>query len=121
MIAFLLVLSGLMGAAGVVLAAASAHMAGAEGLASAADMLLFHAVAVVAVTAARECGLLHRTLALLAGCGFVLGAALFSGDVALRAFAQLRLFPMAAPTGGTLLILTWLTVAAAALAGARRN
>jgi uncharacterized membrane protein YgdD (TMEM256/DUF423 family) len=51
--------------------------------------------------------------------GFVLGAALFSSDVALRAFAGHRLFPMAAPTGGTIMIVAWLVFAAAAIIGPR--
>jgi uncharacterized membrane protein YgdD (TMEM256/DUF423 family) len=47
--------------------------------------------------------------------GFVMGGALFAGDVSMRAFAGHRLFPMAAPTGGTLLILSWLVLAGAAI------
>jgi uncharacterized membrane protein YgdD (TMEM256/DUF423 family) len=44
-----------------------------------------------------------------------LGALLFSGDIALRAFAGHRLFPMAAPSGGALLIGGWALLAIAAL------
>jgi uncharacterized membrane protein YgdD (TMEM256/DUF423 family) len=47
MLRSLIVLAGLMGAAGVVLAAASAHQADASRLASASSMLLFHASAVI--------------------------------------------------------------------------
>jgi uncharacterized membrane protein YgdD (TMEM256/DUF423 family) len=47
--------------------------------------------------------------------GFVGGGSLFAGDVSMRAFAGHRMFPMAAPTGGTLLILSWLVLAAAAI------
>ncbi len=112
----LLALAGLMGAAGVVLLAAGAHgpHAGA-GLDSAGQMLLFHAAAVVALVAALAQGLGYRPLALAGAIGFVAGAALFSGDIALRAFAGHRLFPMAAPSGGIILIASWLAVAAAAL------
>ena len=46
--------------------------------------------------------------------GYVLGGALFAGDVSMRAFAGHRLFPMAAPTGGTILIVSWLVLALAA-------
>jgi uncharacterized membrane protein YgdD (TMEM256/DUF423 family) len=59
---------------------------------------------------------LWRPLALAAMLCFVLGGALFSGDIAMRAFVGDRLFPMAAPTGGTLLLGGWLILAAAALA-----
>ena len=44
----LVVLAGLMGAAGIALAAASAHQPDATRLASASSMLLFHATAVLA-------------------------------------------------------------------------
>ena len=45
----LIVLAGVMGADGVMLAAAAAHQADAVRLASASSMLLFHATAVLAV------------------------------------------------------------------------
>jgi uncharacterized membrane protein YgdD (TMEM256/DUF423 family) len=51
----------------------------------------------------------------------VLGAALFSGDIAMRAFAAHRLFPMAAPSGGFILIAAWLALAAAAIVGLSRG
>ena len=45
----------------------------------------------------------------------------FSGDVALRTFAGHRLFPMAAPTGGIVLIAAWLGLAAAAVGALLRS
>ena len=45
----LIILAGVMGADGVILAAASAHQADATRLAAASSMLLFHATAVLAV------------------------------------------------------------------------
>jgi len=117
----LIVLAALMGAAGVILAAAAAHAAPGTGLDSAAYMLLFHAVAVLGAAALLQQGLLWRLPALVALAGWVLGGILFSGDVALRAFAGHRLFPMAAPTGGTILILAWLVLAVAAIGAAARN
>src|SRR5215470_17341236 len=98
----LLVLACLMGAGGVVLAAAAAHGATASGLDSAAYLLLLHAVAVLGAAGLAERGLLLRPLALVAMAGFVVGSSLFAGDIAMRAFAGQRMFPMAAPTGGTL-------------------
>ena len=47
----LLILAGLMGAAGVVLAAAGAHAAPTAGLDSAAYLLLFHATAILGAAA----------------------------------------------------------------------
>ena len=116
MISTLLVLASLMGAAGVVLAAAAAHAAPGAGLDSAAYLLLFHAVAVLGAAGLAQQGLLWPPAALAAMAGFVIGGALFAGDAAMRAFAGHRLFPMAAPTGGTILIVAWLVLALASIA-----
>jgi uncharacterized membrane protein YgdD (TMEM256/DUF423 family) len=117
----LIALAGVMGAAGVMLAAASAHSTPGAGLDSAAYMLLFHAAAVLGGVSLAHNGLVWRPLGLLALAGIVLGAALFSGDIALRAFAGHRLFPMAAPTGGTTLIIAWIVLAVAAAANLVRG
>ena len=111
----LVVLAGAMGAAGVALAAASAHQPDATRLASASSMLLFHASAVLAAVLLVERRVIHMQLGLAAAFGFVIAAALFAGDLTLRQYAGHSLFPMAAPTGGTLLILSWLMLAVAAL------
>jgi uncharacterized membrane protein YgdD (TMEM256/DUF423 family) len=110
----LIVLAGAMGADGVILAAASAHQADASRLASASSMLLFHACAVLATVALAERGLIHGRIGFGAAIGFVIASVLFAGDLALRQYAGHGLFPMAAPTGGTLLIASWLALAVAA-------
>jgi uncharacterized membrane protein YgdD (TMEM256/DUF423 family) len=115
----LIALAGVMGAAGIVLAAAGAHGKPGAGLDSAGYLLLIHATAVVAGTAAMRFGIILRPLGLIVLCGFVLGAALFAADVAARAYLGGRLFPLAAPTGGVILIISWLALTAAALAGLR--
>ena len=107
------ILAGLMGAAGVALASASAHQPDASRLASASSMLLFHASAVIGAALLTGHGIAQRPLGLTATFGFVAGAALFAGDLAMRQYAGHGLFTMAAPTGGTLLILSWLVLAAA--------
>jgi uncharacterized membrane protein YgdD (TMEM256/DUF423 family) len=117
----LIALAGVMGAAGVVLLAAAAHAAPGAGLDSAGQMLLFHAAGVIAMAAALQSGLLFRPLALAAAIGLVVGAVLFSGDISMRAFAGHRLFPMAAPTGGFVLIGSWLGVAVAAVIALTRG
>ena len=114
----LIVLAGLMGACGVMLAAASAHLPDAARLGAASSMLLFHACAVLGAVALTERGLLHARVGLAAAFGFVIAAGLFAGDLTMRQYAGQSLFPMAAPTGGILLILGWLVLAAAALAKA---
>jgi len=120
-IPIILFLAGLMGAGGVVLAAADAHGAPGAGLAGAAYMLLFHAAALVGGTALYQQGVLWRPLTLAVLVAWIVGAALFSGDVALRAFAGHRLFPMAAPSGGIILIAAWLALAAAAILALARS
>ena len=114
----LLILAGLMGASGVILAAAGAHAAPHAGLASAAYLLLFHATAVLGGSALTYQGLVWRPLALAAAIAWVVGAVLFAGDVSARAFIGHRLFPFAAPAGGTILIAAWLALAVATLVGA---
>jgi len=111
----LAVLAGLMGAGGVMLAAASAHLADATRLGAASSMLLFHACAVLGAVALAERGLLQARIGLVAAFGFVVAACLFAGDLALRQLAGHGLFPMAAPIGGTLLIVSWLALALSAL------
>jgi uncharacterized membrane protein YgdD (TMEM256/DUF423 family) len=123
MITLLIVLAGLMGAGGIVLAAAAAHMglAPGSGLEGAANLLMIHAAVVLAAAALMRQGLLWGPLGTAAMAGFALGAALFAGDIARRAFAGHPLFPFAAPSGGSLLILSWLVLAAAAIAAFRRG
>lgn len=117
----LIALGAVMGAAGVVSLAAAAHAAPGAGLDSAGSMLLFHAATTIAAAAAIGQGLAWRPLALIAAFGLVLGTALFSGDLALRALAGHRLFPMAAPTGGGVLIVSWFGLAIAALVALWRS
>jgi uncharacterized membrane protein YgdD (TMEM256/DUF423 family) len=110
----LIVLAAVMGADGVILAAASAHLPDASRLAAASSMLLFHATAVLGTVALAERGLADIRIAIAAAFGFVVAAALFAGDLTLRQYARHGLFPMAAPTGGTLLIVSWLALAVSA-------
>ena len=110
----LVILAGVMGADGVILAAASAHQPDATRLASASSMLLFHATAVLAVVALTERGVVHARIGIASAFGFVVATALFAGDLTLRQYAGHSLFQMAAPTGGTLLIVSWLLLAVAA-------
>jgi uncharacterized membrane protein YgdD (TMEM256/DUF423 family) len=120
-----LVLAGaaaLMGAAGVGLAAAGVHQGGGELAERGALFLLIHAAAALAIAAhARAATAEQRPLVVV---GFVMeaGAALFSAELAMRAFTGDRLFPYAAPIGGTTMLLAWLALAIVfAAAGRRRN
>ena len=117
----LVVLAAIMGADGVILAAASAHEPDASRLAAASSMLLFHATAILGTVALAERAIVNLRLGVAAGFGFVVAAALFAGDLTLRQYAGHSLFPMAAPTGGTLLIVSWLVLAVAAAWPRRGN
>jgi uncharacterized membrane protein YgdD (TMEM256/DUF423 family) len=50
----------------------------------------------------------------------ILGTVLFSGDLALRALKGAKLFAMAAPAGGILMLLGWAGLALSALLAKRR-
>lgn len=114
-----LAIAGFMGAGGVALAAAAAHGKPGAGLEGAAQMLLFHAVAILGAASLLDAGRLWRPVALIAIAGWLIGSLLFAGDIVLRAFAGHRLFPMAAPVGGIVLILGWLMLALSAIASGR--
>jgi uncharacterized membrane protein YgdD (TMEM256/DUF423 family) len=105
----------LMGLAGVGLLAAGAHGGVAESVTTAGQILLFHAPVVIAATVARKVGLLHQILARIALSFLCLGVALFAADLARRGFGGPRLFQGAAPTGGFLMLGSWLGLALAAL------
>ncbi len=107
----LTILAGLMGATGVAAGAAAAHVTGGGALDTAGTYLLVHAAAIVAISV-NSC---NSKVFLLAGSLLALGAILFGGDIALRALAGIRLFPMAAPAGGMILIAGWLALAAGGL------
>jgi uncharacterized membrane protein YgdD (TMEM256/DUF423 family) len=112
-------LAGLIGAAGIVLAAAAAHTYAGTNLSVAATMLSLHAPAILAVAIGRKAGVLGDLVARIAAWGLVVGVVVFSGDIASRVFSGAALFPMAAPIGGTTLIAGWVAVALAGLIGGR--
>ncbi|MCX7310037.1 MAG: DUF423 domain-containing protein [Afipia sp.] len=107
-------IAGLMGAAGVVLASLAAHAGDTGRLGPSSTMLLFHAPAAIAAALVTAHGLVQRPLGITATFGLIVGAVLFAGDLTFRHYTGNALFPMAAPTGGTLLILSWLVLATAA-------
>jgi len=116
---FIVALAALEGAAGVALSAAAAHLSNAANLDTASRFLLIHAAAALglgALLAAKPP--LSRWLT---GVSFALlaGVAIFSADLLSRTYAGDRLFPYAAPIGGSLTIASWLALAIWALAAMR--
>ena len=79
---------------------------------TAANFLLFHAAALVAL-AGLAAGRRRAMPLNIAASAIALGTLLFCGHLALHALADRVPLPWAAPFGGTLLILGWLIAAAA--------
>ena len=114
--------AALMGAAGGALAAAGVHANGGELALRDAEFLILHACAALAIAA--FAGLASAPGRALVVVGFVMeaGATLFAAELAMRAFTGERIFPFAAPIGGTTMILSWLALAVVfAVAAVRRT
>ena len=107
----ILFVSGLMGAAGVALAAAASQGGDTLFLGSASTMCLAHAPVLLGLYLGRG----HFRTATLAAIILGLGTIVFAGDLVSRHYLGDRLFPFAAPFGGTMMMLGWLVVAAGAL------
>ena len=117
----LVALACLAGLLGVALSAAAAHIPGADSLKTAAQFLLFHAPAILALVGFGAAGLARAGLARAASGLLVLGLILFCGDLSVRTWLKHPLFPMAAPTGGFALMGGWLVGFLCALVPVRRG
>jgi uncharacterized membrane protein YgdD (TMEM256/DUF423 family) len=105
--------AALAGAAGVALAAAGAHLPqGGEFTRTAAVFLILHAAVGIGLASHARIAYHPGALALF-GFMMLAGAALFAADLAYHDFFNTRLFPFAAPIGGTTMILAWFAVAIA--------
>jgi uncharacterized membrane protein YgdD (TMEM256/DUF423 family) len=117
--------AGLVGAAGVALAAVAAHRVADPSLATAAQFLILHGAAAVALSAFAGGSLAGGSQwslgFLVSGSLMIFAVALFSGDVAARVLLGDRLFPMAAPIGGSLLIVAWLVAGVTGIVGALKG
>ncbi|MCJ2058537.1 DUF423 domain-containing protein [Methylobacterium sp. J-048] len=108
-------LACLAGLLGVALSAAAAHIPGADSLKTAAQFLLFHAPAILALVGFGAAGLARPGPMRVAAGLLVLGLILFCGDLSVRTWLQHALFPMAAPIGGFALMGGWLVGAIGSL------
>ena len=102
--------AGLMGLAGVALAASASH-GDARLLGSASTMCLAHAPALIALYAAWP----HLRTAPIAAILFILGTTLFAGDLLVRQGTAQGLFPLSAPIGGIAMMGGWVAVTLGAL------
>lgn len=105
-----MLVAGILGAAGVAAAAASAHGVDERSWGAVSLVALPHAAAFMAFSIAGR----HNRATRVASAIIALGVVLFAGDMALRALAGERLFPMAAPSGGIAMMAGWLGVALSA-------
>lgn len=108
--------AALQGALGVALAAASAHGETNANLATASQFLMIHASAGLGLAALARLFRGRWRWLTVAAFGLQAGVTLFALDLSSRVLGWGRLFPYAAPIGGSLTILSWLGLAGWALA-----
>ncbi len=107
--------AALAGAAGVGEAAYGAHQSSEPLLQVSSHFLLLHAAAVIAIAGFAH-SFPHKSRSMLGAASLLLvGTIFFCSDLTVRGLTGSRLFPMAAPLGGSLLIIGWLATAVSAL------
>ncbi|HEY1722467.1 MAG TPA: DUF423 domain-containing protein [Magnetospirillaceae bacterium] len=102
--------AGIGGAASVILAAASAHLAasGAQpNIDLASRFLMFHALALIGIATLTRA--YDGRWLTFAGSLFIIGTLCFSGGLCLAALVDHALVPLV-PVGGTILILGWIAL-----------
>jgi uncharacterized membrane protein YgdD (TMEM256/DUF423 family) len=104
-------LAALMGAAGVALAAAGVHANGGELAERGALFLLLHAAAGLGIAAHARIATASATALVIVGFVMEAGAALFSAELAMHSLTGERIFPFAAPIGGTTMLVAWAALA----------
>ncbi len=114
-------IAALQGASGVSLAAAAAHVDANPLLSTASQFLTLHAAAGLALAALSSGAPPLRRLLIGAALMLQAGVTLFSADLAARVYLGGKLFPFAAPAGGSLTIVAWLALAAWGAVGASRR
>lgn len=117
----LVLFTTLLGMGGIMLAAASAHLAPGTSLDTAALILLTQAPSVLAVLVAVRTCLFGEAFGYLGALALVIGSILFSGGIALRILTMVNLPLMIAPAGGTLLIAGWLLLFLSGIFALRRR
>lgn len=105
-----LMLAGLLGAGGVTDAALAAHVTSGGPLASAAEIMMVHAAAIVGLVAFRRGDATAPRAVGKIALAMGLGAAIFGLDITLLSFTGAHLFPLAAPIGGAVMIGSWLAL-----------
>ena len=111
----IILIACLQGASGVALAAAAAHAQTSRSLEIASSFLLIHAA--VGLGLAGISAYEHSSRQWLTGLSLALQASvtLFAADLAARSLLGTRIFPYAAPIGGSAAIISWLGLSVLAL------
>ena len=117
----LMLIGTLYGALGVIMAAMAGHAFPGSTLGPGSQFLMIHAAALVGLSIALETGLVAEQMGRLGAYLLLAGTALFSGDMAVRAFFHIPLFPLAAPIGGFMMIGGWLLFGWAILTAPRKQ
>ena len=117
----LMLIGTLYGALGVIMAALAGHAMPGSTLGPGSQFLMIHAAALIALGTALETGLVAEKWGRIGAYLLLVGTALFSGDMAARAFLHVPLFPMAAPVGGFAMIGGWLLSGWAILPAPRKR
>ena len=109
--------AGLMGLAGVALAAGASHGADPRLLGGASAMCLAHAPIILVLA------LNMQTLRTSKPAGMLLslGTILFAADLVCRHYTSNALFPMSAPIGGMIMMAGWLAIAFGAIFREKRT
>ena len=102
--------AGLIGAFGVIFSAMAAHGDDPRLISAAAAACMAQAPALLALYV----GFDKIRTAVIASLLIGIGCILFSADLLFRTHYGNGLFPMSAPTGGTMMILGWVAIAAGA-------
>ena len=108
-------LASCAGAAGVIESAFAAHGHGQPLLFASAHYLLINAAASIALNAFSMNAPSGARMLRVAAFILLIGAILFCCDLSVRALAGHRLFPFAAPIGGTLMIAGWIAAGVCSL------
>lgn len=108
----LIVLAGIFGALGVATAAMASHAEAVRNVSAMSSMALAHAPVLLALALWGGGRALNLAAVVLA-----LGCSIFLGDLAMREWLAMPLFPVAAPIGGGFMLLGWLGIALAGMVG----
>ncbi|MGO9134394.1 MAG: DUF423 domain-containing protein [Methylovirgula sp.] len=111
----LVFIAALMGAAGVIEAASAAHQHPEPLLTTSSHFLMLDAAAAIGISAFGAHAARRSSWFYFAASILLAGGLLFGADLTVHAYTGTRLFPYAAPIGGTLTILGWLFTASAVI------